>query len=368
MNLTDILLGITEKLELSDTQLSNIEKSYRAVGEWLNESETIKQYGKVTIFPQGSVGLGTVVKPINGEYDVDLVLYLDNASIPAKQLKQLVGNRLKENETYKRLLDDEGKRCWTLIYSDSLNYHMDILPTKKDISPVGFSGIKSILATNKDEYGTYYFKSTNPSGYLNWFLTKAKRIQLRDSYELKPLNEYPHKNNLQKIVQLLKRHRDVYFDKKNITDDLPISIIITTLAALAYEGETDLFNGLYGVAHRMNLYVEDKNNITYVKNPVDPRENFAERWNENNNKKRNYYMWQSDLVNDLKRIKSTNSTNLAMILQRVFGEKIVVSVYDSLGESLRSLREEGHLKMDNHTGKLNDSKGEGVKPHTFYGK
>ena len=289
MDLNEILLCITEKLELSETQLNSIERSYQAVGEWLNSSPIIKQYGKVSIFPQGSVGLGTVVKPIDKDYDVDLVLLIENKTLPAEKLKHLVGDRLKENEAYKRMLDDEGKRCWTLIYAESLNYHMDILPTRKDSNPIVYEGIESILATNKNDSNEYSFKSTNPSGYLNWFLSRSRRIRLRDSYELKPLNEYPNKNILQRIVQLLKRHRDIFFSNKKIDDDLPISIIITTLAALSYEGEDDLFKGLEDVAQKMNNYIEEKNGKTYIYNPVDYIENFAEKWNESNNKKSNYF-------------------------------------------------------------------------------
>lgn len=42
---------------------------------------------------------------------------------------------------------------------------------------------------------------------------------------------------LQRIVQILKRHRDIMF---NGDEDKPISIIITTLASRAYRGETNL--------------------------------------------------------------------------------------------------------------------------------
>ena len=60
----DILKRITENLELTDSQFKNIKQSYESVAEWLNASDEIKKYGKAEIFPQGSVALGTVVKPL----------------------------------------------------------------------------------------------------------------------------------------------------------------------------------------------------------------------------------------------------------------------------------------------------------------
>ena len=46
----------------------------------------------------------------------------------------------------------------------------------------------------------------------------------------------------------------------------------------------------------------------------------------------------------------------------------MINVYDSLGEKYRLLREEGRLKVDSSTGKINDSEGEELRHHTFYGK
>ena len=146
VSLNNLLSEIADLLELTDTQFNNIKSSYEAVANWLNTGEEIQKYGNVEIFPQGSIGLGTVVKPLRrDEYDVDMVLFIDRTDIPTKELKRIIGNRLKEHSTYKRMLDEEGKRCWTLVYADPLSYHMDILPTKADTQPKYYNGIPSIL-------------------------------------------------------------------------------------------------------------------------------------------------------------------------------------------------------------------------------
>lgn len=126
-DINSILNSIADDLDLSETSFHKIKTSYTAVAEILNEDETIKRYGKMSIFPQGSVGLGTVVRPLNDEYDVDMVLLLNNKAIDMKTLKQSVGNVLKNDRRYRDKLDEEGKRCWTLKYD---GYHMDILPAR----------------------------------------------------------------------------------------------------------------------------------------------------------------------------------------------------------------------------------------------
>lgn len=127
--LDKILDQITTELELTDSQEGAVEKAYNAVADWLNQNDSLlKEYG-ISIFPQGSIKLGTVVKPLKqDDYDVDLVcVFNKNANkLTAEQIKLFVGKRLKENQRYKTMLGKEGKRCWTLQYSDSLNFHMDI--------------------------------------------------------------------------------------------------------------------------------------------------------------------------------------------------------------------------------------------------
>lgn len=78
------------------------------------------------------MNLGTLIKPLSedDDYDLDAVcrVYYDFAN--PKDLKDLIGDALKKSERYNKLLTDEGKRCWTLKYSDGSHFHMDILPLK----------------------------------------------------------------------------------------------------------------------------------------------------------------------------------------------------------------------------------------------
>lgn len=61
------------------------------------------------IYPQGSFALNTVISPCpeNNEYDVDLVceVKLDKKDVEPLTVLNLIGDRLKENETYKGMLE-----------------------------------------------------------------------------------------------------------------------------------------------------------------------------------------------------------------------------------------------------------------------
>jgi hypothetical protein len=78
------------------------------------------------------------------------------------------------------MLDDEGRRCWTLNYAeqDGIGFHMDILPSvpedKQTIDAISVAGsiqyvCHAIAITNKSDNSEYGWFSSNPSGYAEWF-------------------------------------------------------------------------------------------------------------------------------------------------------------------------------------------------------
>lgn len=370
-SITSILESIADDLNLSETEFNKITTSYRTIAELLNENSEIKMYGGVTIFPQGSVGLGTVVKPLSDDYDVDMVLLLNNRSIGMKTLKQLVGNVLKNDKRYKDKIDEEGKRCWTLNYE---GYHMDILPARVDSMPITYKGIDSIEATEFDKINKVYlpnWRKTNPKGYLKWFLEQCDR-ELREGirkFSIDKINEYPVKTTLQKVVQLIKRHRDLFFATKSNQEqeDKPISIIITTLAAEKYEGEQDVLQAIINIARRIKKEV-DFIGVTQIINPVNPKENFADRWVHNPNKKRMFEMWVKQLEMDMVHLSKLDFSSQGEFLTKIFGSDPVKRVYESLGNNTLKERKNRELKIDKKTGSLNVASGVAVLSHTFYGK
>lgn len=98
--LNNYLLRIASNLDISETMREKAETSYRAVGQWLGDCDDDSE---VKIMPQGSFYLGTVIRPVSDadEYDIDLVCLLKNAKYKSEaEIKNIVGNRLKEHKTY----------------------------------------------------------------------------------------------------------------------------------------------------------------------------------------------------------------------------------------------------------------------------
>jgi hypothetical protein len=271
-----------------------------------------------------------MVKPISDgdEYDVDLVCHLEinKDNITQSELKEMVGDRLKENETYRKMLE-EGRRCWTLHYANE--FHMDILPAVPDYEKLN----DCILITDKK---LRLWQKSNPKGYARWFVSRMKAIFEKRRQEYIQANVEPPPDNrvrtpLQRSVQILKRHRDVYFDGK---DHKPISIIITTLAGHAYQNEADLFEAITNIINGMT----DPKNIKapdgkyYIPNPTNLDENFADKWNEDVNLPKAFLAWLGQLKSDMEMaVELKDLSEMRKFLGPIFGAGVVGITFEKLG-------------------------------------
>jgi len=396
LSLDKVLNALAQSLDITKTQHENLVKSYGAVGKFLNENPVFAPYHPV-ISPQGSLRLGTIIQPVceDDDLDVDLVYRLTekHPSWTQFDIKRYVGLRLKEHKTYKDMIDDEGRRCWTLLYRQEADnvkerYHMDILPCVADngyaermrqMLSAGFSvneidRIAIRITDNKStDYHTSKNKATwlksNPDGYAIWFVSRCKMVgEVREvtMSSIMPIGEYvPNKTILQRIVQLLKRHRDIMF---NGDENKPISIIITTLAARAYNGEDNLFDGFMNVIERMECYIKKKDDGSYwVENPVNPKENFADKWATHPQRKENFFKWLRKLKQDKEAFVSQKATRLCENFSNAFGQDVCRRVFANIAQSHKEDATKGKLKVAS-TG-LIGSIGQTLNAsNTFYGE
>ena len=115
----DVLLdGLCLNLQITDSQFSDAESKYKAVGEWLSAKESLLSGLGVELYPQGSMLLGTTVKPRKqDEYDLDIVCLLPNCHMHnPMEVYEAVAQRLSSNATYLNILVRK-KRCIRLNYA-----------------------------------------------------------------------------------------------------------------------------------------------------------------------------------------------------------------------------------------------------------
>lgn len=349
---------IAQALDITEAQYQQIVARYTAVSNHLAKEDSPLARFQPDILPQGSFLLGTMIRPIieSDELDVDLVCRLKGKvqDWAQKNVKEAVGDQIVANKDYERMLDDEGKRCWTLIYSGA--FHLDILPAlvgqehynlleksyarlqKEQVDELAIRITDNTLTNYPWDANPQNWPKSNPFGYAKWFQDRSASAekQLRMlSESVEPLPEYSkEKEPLVKIVQILKRHRDIMFGND---DEKPISIIITTLAAKAYNKETDIINGLLMVLHNMEAHIVDKysiehqKTIKWISNPINDEENFADRWPNEPNKQTKFYDWLGKAKDDFGQIQHMSISDAYEYLKEILDTRSVNEALKELG-------------------------------------
>lgn len=342
--MNEILKQIAVELDISDSVYEQVVERYKSLGKWLCRPESLVKRYDPGIYAQGSIGLGTVVKPINDEdeYDVDLVcelVKLGKQTVTQQQLKEWIGIEIKgyAKEHGMNSIPTEGRRCWTLHYADSSKFHMDTLPSIPDGANLSkfleSKGLPNPWTMNAiaitDTKSPMYrqisldWTQSNPKGYLLWFISRfPKTLFEAKSATVEPVMDYKVKNPLQQSIQILKRHRDIMFEDE--VDDKPISIILTTLAGHAYNGELSLSDALLRIVNNMENHIGTRNGEDYIPNPSNQNENFADKWREHPKRRDNFYKWLEQAKADFNSVLQHKDTNeFVEALIPLLGERAV---------------------------------------------
>jgi hypothetical protein len=379
-----ILERLCAVIEPTDTQKATARNRYEAVGYWLADAPQ-HLFSEVRISPHGSFALGTAIKPLSGrEYDVDLLCRFTAfaARLGPADLKRLLSARIRENREYGSILH-EMPRCWRLDYAGE--FHMDITPS---IPNPACSNGGELVPDKK----LRAWKSTNPRGYLKLFekwaalvptMRLLKSFTAMDSRgTVDPFPEHAgFKGILRRIVQLLKRHRDIYFE--NADESLrPISVILTTLAAQAYEfcvGKYVFgseFDVVIAVVRTMPYFIEPY--TLYGKpqwrivNETTEGENFAEKWNLHPERTAAFNEWHDHIVADVERlVELEGNDRVAKSMAQAFGSRPVNQVVTAMAEEVGAARRERALavapKIGIVIGATAAQRPTPVRSNTFYG-
>ena len=164
------------------------------------------------------------------------------------------------------------------------------------------------------------------------------------------------------------------FSKPEDKEDKPISIIITTLAARAYNKETGILEALYNVIHKMESFIDEKwdketrKYIKWVSNPVNEEENFADRWEDYPQRQTNFYTWLKQVKIDIARtIGQQGLPAIQESLVGPFGSVLVTTTFNKYGDTILKRREAEQLKMAAGTGILSNEGRTTIPYHQNYG-
>lgn len=321
----EFLSDLADSLGVSEARYEQAERSYKSFGTWLSRDDSVVAEFNPQVYVQGSFGLGTTIRPLSDaeDYDVDSVCEfheLDTSVVSQKQLKELLEIEVRSYHRAQAMTKPvrAGRRCWVLDYADGAQFHMDIVPALPqgaelrnllEAARLDTSLAATSIVITDNERPSYPHIShdwcrSNPLGYIEWFkqrmvvqLAKRKRMLAEAAKaDVADIPDYKVRTPLQAAVMILKRHRDMRCTVPKC--DRPISIIITTLAAHAYESEETIGEALASILGNMGNYIAHDGDRYVIANPSDPFENFADKWEAHPERAQAFFAWLKQAQDD----------------------------------------------------------------------
>lgn len=346
------ILKIISNLDISPTMYRNATEKYKALAAYLED------YGlDADIYPQGSFAFGTVIRPSykdpEANYDLDFIcqLHLTRDDIAPSELRKMIQAALTSSDRYdgKVMVWDE---CFTIEYADvnGIGFSIDIVPATNEgaqqkhelcqLSPRPDLIETAISIPRHNGKQNYNWLTNNPRGLKKWFdeintpFLQYRASERRNAYFLEnranfdSVEEIPvelDRSAMQRVIQILKYHRDNYYHHlpRQDSDELkPISAIITVLVAdisKSVDPAINVFDLLTYVLSELKIYslqqtmrfdefqqnyrtrtvITRKNSVWTIMNPANPKDNLANKWNDNADIPRYFFMWIQACYKDL---------------------------------------------------------------------
>ena len=368
--LDDLLDRIGIKLQLSETAYHLAEQRYKAISALLSQPGSAVAKYEPDIYPQGSLRIGTTVKlRRRNEFDLDFVCEFQASPETFPDpilLLDLIEEILRGNGVYEDKVERKN-RCIRLIYADE--FYMDILPACPNPSP-GLYGATCVLVP---DCTAQTWKHSNPKGFALWYESRAQEAVVTFRKAIEPVPEqqsYEDLATLNRVVQLMKRNRDIVFEK--LPKQAPISIVLTTLAAKTYLGHTSVSEAM---GHVLNGICALIPNVAagrlQVFNPTNSGEDLSERWNDDPDAYLAFVSWikaYAKTWNELLHVHGIQ--NAKGVLEEMFGERVTRTAVEEHIKAFEPLRQSGRLAVERGSGLIvpvTTASSTAIPRNTFYG-
>lgn len=361
----DLLNRIGVSLQISDSKHEEVSRHYETVGKWLAEDEDLGHLNPA-VYPQGSFAIGTSVRPIGQqEHDVDLVVEFDSWDQGPDVLFNAVRRRIEGNGVYAGKTEPK-QRCVRIRYAD--NFHLDVLPARPDGTGTLPAGSIDVPDRKLKDW-----KESNPKGYVEWFeraaaLPEERRILMEASVEQAPGKvPYRWKPPLKRAVQLLKRWRDIRYEKRS--GEGPISIVLTTLAAEGYQKAENTIDAITQILDHIVASIPADGRLVVI-NPGNPKEDFSEKWDEEPETYIDFVEGICEFHKQWNSLEGLTDHQSVSLLGELLGENLAKQVLVERTKWISDLTRDGAVRIS-ATGALAASTSAAAKTEipqqTFYG-
>ncbi|ESH88086.1 hypothetical protein B551_0224025 [Cupriavidus sp. HPC(L)] len=333
------IVSMLQRLELDAKELARAKMHYdllaRQIAHKLHVADT-----DVHVVVQGSMRTQTTISPRgNAKFDLDIVVKLTGGAFDKLDSETFFS---RFGDALRGLNDAAGDpkpkaRCWRLDYAGE-PFYFDVTPALPGSQIITGTDLRVRDPKTK-------WSPSNPEEFADWFCkiaglcfsfeSQMAKALVFDHAQVDPIPSTPVgiDDVLRRTVQLIKLHRDNYYYGSIVSDARkeakPISVILVTLATHAYNDlwltKRSAFASpielVLELVEQLPKRIERLNGKHWVANPALPKENFAERWNEDGGlRAKEFAIWHEQLTSDLELLFNEDyNAKSEERIRRVFG-------------------------------------------------
>ncbi|MBL0121591.1 MAG: nucleotidyltransferase [Betaproteobacteria bacterium] len=310
------IVSMLRRLEISADELARAKTKYEELARQVANKLSIADTD-VHIVVQGSMRTQTTISPRgNAKFDLDIVVKLTGSRFTNAESEAFFAEFGRALDGLNETTGDPEprRRCWRLQYPGE-PFYFDVTPAIPGSLEITGTDLRVRDPNTK-------WSPSNPEEYAVWFCEIASRkfnFQQREVVNLTeakaqvdpiPTTRIGIDDVLRRTVQLMKLHREnsYYYLADARKEAMPISVILVTLAAKAYQEvwatrRNDFSTPLevvLEIVEQMPIHIRRLNGNYLVENPKLSRENFADRWNSDNGvRAKEFEKWHGQLKDDL---------------------------------------------------------------------
>lgn len=374
------LLKIISQLDIPPSLYHNACQKYESIAKYL-ESHGLQ----ANIYPQGSFALGTVIRPYSKDkernYDLDFICQVTGSrdDISPSELRNQIADILNNSDLYGGKLTEYAE-CFTIEYADinGIGFSIDIVPATNEsaskkaelyaLSKQPWLIDTAIAIPRHSQLKAYNWITNNPKGYCKWFsginapfaavsaasYREALFESHRDIYaSIEQVPSELERTSMQRVIQILKYHRDVYYSNISGDEDLkPISSIINTVVAEIANSANphwSVFELLQYVVNELAIYAQHQNlssndftnkygernvftrfnGIWKIENPANPKDNLADKWNTNPEIPKRFFLWAAAVKDQLIDSLDLDDETFRAKAETAFGYNVVSTAWNN---------------------------------------
>ena len=345
----DVMLAdVAVRIQLSPTDYQRAVDHYHAIHEWIERDASPLCGLVLDFYTQGGFAIGATVArhATDDEFDIDVMAQLSCRTDVDPELVLSTLDEAIRAESGSRYHDkaDRKTRCSTVYYD---GMHLDVTPTVRVIGTNEKTGLifhskpedprepKLALYANPHGFAQWFLQQTPPDQNFGTFFEKrsldydrSRMALLEKRADAVPVPDHCpayHKSRAVIALQLIKRWRNLAYDKRHANRRLPPSVLLAFYVASHANNTASLAEELSFQVESILAIVQTAHNQgkkVFARNPMCQEDILTDRWPEDLSDQAVFIRELTDFAAKLRRLRGDISLpEMQRILEYLFGEK-----------------------------------------------